>query len=74
MSEGESRFKIRSLLLYVAIAYAFSWIFWLPQVLAANGVISWSFFAYICGFIAPFGPFVAAITITYRTEGKGAAA
>ncbi len=54
---------------YVVIAYAFSWAFWLPQVLASNGLIASNFFTWICGFIAPFGPFVAAFSLTYSNAG-----
>jgi CAAX protease family protein len=70
--EKEGPFRSSSLVLYTLIAYGFSWVFWLPQVLASNGFVPWSFFAYICGFIAPFGPLVAAISVTYLKEGKNA--
>lgn len=69
-TERDRGFKFSSLVFYTLIAYGFSWIFWLPQVLASNEVMPWSFFAYICGFIAPFGPLVAAISVTYWKEGK----
>jgi len=70
--EKENAFKLSSLVFYTLIAYGFSWVFWLPQVLASNELVPWSFFAYICGFIAPFGPLVAAISVTYCKEGKNA--
>ncbi len=66
----ENAFKLKDLIIYTLIAYSFSWIFWLPQVLAANEFMPWSFFAYICGFIAPFGPLVAAVSVTYMQGGK----
>jgi membrane protease YdiL (CAAX protease family) len=46
--------------------------FWLPQVLASNNLISPHFLIYICGFIAPFGPFISAFSVTYLKEGKSA--
>jgi hypothetical protein len=70
--EKESAFKPSSLIFYTLIAYGFSWVFWSPQVLASNGLVPWSLFAYICGFIAPFGPLVAAVSMTYWKEGKDA--
>lgn len=66
-------FKVKSFVLYVALAYGFSWAFWSPQVLASNGFVPWSFFSYIVGFIAPFGPTIAAFSTTYLSEGKNAA-
>ncbi|MCL5068106.1 MAG: CPBP family intramembrane metalloprotease [Thaumarchaeota archaeon] len=68
-----AQFKVRSFILYVVVAYGFSWAFWLPQVLASNGFMQWSFFSYIVGFIAPFGPTVSAFSITYWSEGRDAA-
>ena len=65
-----NKFEIRNLCLYVVIAYAFSWIFWLPQVLSSNKLLAPSYSVYIVGFIAPFGPLVAAFSLTYLKEGK----
>jgi len=63
----------RDLFLYVVIAYAFSWIFWLPQVLSSNRLLELpEFFVYIVGFVAPFGPLVAAFSVTYLKQGKEA--
>ncbi|MDG6999832.1 MAG: CPBP family intramembrane metalloprotease [Nitrososphaerota archaeon] len=66
-------FRAKSFILYVALAYGFSWAFWLPQVLASNGFVHWSFFSYVVGFVAPFGPTVSAFVVTYWSEGKNAA-
>jgi len=41
------------------IAFAWSWVFWLPEIL-------WD----IRLFVAPFGPFVAAFFLTYLNEGE----
>ncbi len=54
---------------YTVMSYAFSWAFWLPQVVSSNGLIGSNFFTWICGFIAPFGPFVAAFVLTYTNSG-----
>jgi membrane protease YdiL (CAAX protease family) len=70
MESGRSRSQ--NLLPFVVVAYTFSWMFWLPQVLASNNLISPHFLIYICGFIAPFGPFISAFSLTYLKEGKSA--
>ena len=66
-------FKVGSFILYVVLAYGFSWAFWLPQVLASNGFTQWSFFSYFVGFIAPFGPTIASFLVTIWSEGRNAA-
>ncbi|MEM2099344.1 MAG: type II CAAX endopeptidase family protein [Candidatus Bathyarchaeia archaeon] len=45
------------LLLFFVVAFAWSWFFWLLQILGFNL------------YVAPFGPFVAAFLITYIQEG-----
>lgn len=64
------KIEIRNLSFYFSVAYAFSWIFWLPQVLRDNGLLAPSNFTYVVGFVAPFGPLVAAFSVTYLREGK----
>lgn len=49
----------RNLWLFFVIAFAWSWIFWMPEVL-------WDFRLYL----APFGPTVAAFLLTYIHEGR----
>lgn len=49
--------ETRNLCLFFLIAFAWSWIFWLPEIL-------WGFRLYI----APFGPTVAAFVLTYINE------
>jgi len=61
----------RNLWLFFIIAYAFSWLFWIPDALAANGVPIPSA---VVGFLASpfnpaaFGPLVAALLLTFRNE------
>ncbi|MCW1296499.1 MAG: CPBP family intramembrane metalloprotease [Candidatus Parvarchaeota archaeon] len=49
----------RDLMSFFLIAFGWSWIFWLLEIL-------WD----IHLFVAPFGPFVAAFLLTYLNEGK----
>jgi len=69
---SEVGFGLKNLALYTLLAYGFSWLLWLPQVLASNGITRWDTFSYIAGFFAPFGPSLSAFVVTYRTEGKEA--
>lgn len=67
-----NEFDVGEFIIYISIAYGFSWAFWLPQVLASNGLLQWTLFSYYVGFIAPFGPSIAALTVTYWREGRKA--
>ena len=58
----QNKFKNRNLWLFFAIAFAWSWLFWMPEVL-------WDFSLYV----APFGPSVAAFLLTYMKEGRNGA-
>ncbi|MBS7634193.1 CPBP family intramembrane metalloprotease [Candidatus Bathyarchaeota archaeon] len=53
----QGKFENRNLLLFFFIAFAWSWYFWLLQMLGFNL------------YVAPFGPFVAAFLLTYIDEG-----
>ena len=59
-----------SLLLYFAIAFIFTWIFWLPGVMAARGVIGDSFPVMGWLIIGAHGPLVASLVLTYREKGS----
>jgi len=48
----------RNLLLFFLVAFAWSWLLWLPEVL-------WNFRLYL----APFGPTVSAFILTYANDG-----
>ena len=50
----------RELVLFFALAFGWSWAFWLPQVL-------WG----VPTYLGPFGPLVAALALTWRREGLG---
>jgi len=66
----------RSLWLFFLFAYAFSWLFWMPEALAANGVaipIGISKFLASPFNPAAFGPLIAALVLAFLDEGwKGA--
>jgi len=66
----------KRLWLFFLLAYAFSWLFWIPQALAANGVaIPAGVSAFLASPFNPaaFGPLVAALLLTLFDEGwKGA--
>lgn len=67
----ESENVNRDIVLYFIIAYAFTWLLWLPAVLFTNGLIGGSFMTYfILGMIAPWGPMVSAFLLTLKFEGK----
>lgn len=63
----------RNLILYFIIAYAFTWVFWIPEGLAMRGRLGSSI---IVDFLlsprnpAAWGPFVAAFSLTYLNEGR----
>jgi hypothetical protein len=54
------------------IAFAISWLLWLPQVLDSNDLVRFPEFVGILGMFAPFGPFVAALWLTGRQGGREA--
>ncbi len=56
---GKSQPENRNLWLFFVIAFAWSWIFWMPEVL-------WDFHLYL----APFGPTMAAFLLAYINEGR----
>jgi CAAX protease family protein len=64
--------SLNSVWLFFAVAYAFSWIFWIPNALAAHGM---DLPEGIAKFLtspynpAPFGPLVAAIVLTLFLQG-----
>lgn len=66
-------FSGKNLLLFFLIAFGFSWMFWIPQVLIARGL---HFPAWLTGYlgspynVAAFGPFVAAFVMVYRERGR----
>jgi uncharacterized protein len=57
---------------FVAITFAWSWLFWLPAVLSTAGWFELpEIVAFVLGIIAVFGPSVAAFVLVYRHEGRG---
>ena len=62
----------RNLIIYFIIAYAFSWVFWIPEALAVRGLLGSSVFVdFILGPNNPaaWGPFFAAFFLTYLSGG-----
>ena len=62
----ETRQSLGKTVSFFVIAFAISWLLWLPQVLDANGWVQFPGFVGILGMFAPFGPFVAALWLTGR--------
>ena len=61
--------KRNSLITYFIIAYAVSWSFEIPLALLKQGMISWSIPMWL-HYFAALGPFMAALTMTFLTEGR----
>lgn len=63
----------RNLILFFTSVYLFSWLFWIPEALAVNGmVLPPPLKKFLSGPFNPaaFGPLVAAIVITLSNDGK----
>jgi membrane protease YdiL (CAAX protease family) len=60
------RFPLR----FFVIAFGFSWIIWLPGVLAARGLFELPFSEVVLAGIGTFGPSIAAFYLTSRNQGK----
>ncbi|MEM2841437.1 MAG: type II CAAX endopeptidase family protein [Candidatus Bathyarchaeia archaeon] len=62
-----------NLFLYFLIAFAFTWLFWIPEALASQGLLAPSIltdFLFSPFNPAAFGPLVAAFSLTYLSAGK----
>ncbi|MGM0366466.1 MAG: CPBP family intramembrane glutamic endopeptidase [Actinomycetota bacterium] len=59
---------------YILIAFGFSWIIWLPGVLASKSLFQLPFSYTLLTGIGAFGPLVAAFLLTYIKYGKKGAA
>ena len=55
---------------FFAIAYGFSWLFWLPGVLATRGLFELPFPSTLLVILGAHGPLVAALSLTYQETGK----
>jgi len=55
---------------YFIIAFGFSWIIWLPGILAARGLFELPLPELVLAGIGAFGPFVSAFYLTRRNQGK----
>ena len=66
----ESKPSSRNLLWFFIIAFAISWLLWLPQLLNSKDVVQLPEFVGIFSMFAPFGPFIAAFALTARHSGR----
>ncbi|MEX2729102.1 MAG: CPBP family intramembrane glutamic endopeptidase, partial [Candidatus Sigynarchaeum springense] len=55
--------------IFIVLAYAFTWFFWIPDAMSKMGIIPASPLTNL-GFIGAFGPLVSAIIVTSIYEGK----
>lgn len=62
----------RNLVAFFAIAFAISWLAWLPSLLISNDLADLPDVAGVLGILGPFGPFVAAFWLTRRDGGPSA--
>jgi membrane protease YdiL (CAAX protease family) len=67
MNENKE-FEIRNTLLFLAITFGWTWLFWLPSVLSPIGHSDQLFFMLFI--IGGYGPFVGAFSLTYINEKK----
>ena len=59
--------KLKELGLFILLAYGITWILLTPAILNALGIID---FPFRIGPIATFGPMVAALILTFSSQGK----
>jgi membrane protease YdiL (CAAX protease family) len=65
--------ETRNLILYIIIAYSFTWVFWILEAMATQGKLGSNIivdFLLSPGNPAAWGPTVAALSLTYLYEGK----
>lgn len=58
-----------SLSAFFTLAFALSWLIWLPAALVSYGWISWPLDPNLSGLLGAFGPSLAALILTLRHEG-----
>ncbi|WP_062378780.1 CPBP family intramembrane glutamic endopeptidase [Demequina pelophila] len=61
--------SFRTLVTFFVVAFAVSWLAWLPQALDSVGVVDLPDAVGLLGILGPFGPFVAAAWLTRRAGG-----
>ncbi|HEX6268885.1 MAG TPA: CPBP family intramembrane glutamic endopeptidase [Anaerolineales bacterium] len=60
--------KRHSLVLYFILTYAITWTIWSPIIASSQGWVSWNV-PYALYYFGSFGPLIAALIVTARTEG-----
>ncbi len=61
--------RSRHVLLFFAVAYGFSWLFWLPDALAKRGLLPDAIWTNL-GFAGAWGPLVAALVLVAGESGR----
>jgi len=61
------------LIQFLGVAFAFSWLLWIPALLKSNGYPDLPDIVGLPAMFAPFGPAVAAFWLTWRQSGKAGA-
>ncbi|MFC1787058.1 type II CAAX prenyl endopeptidase Rce1 family protein [Halobacteriota archaeon] len=67
MNQGK-RSETRNILLFFVIAYAWTWLLWLPSVLSPTGYSDPLLFIMFLG--GAYGPFIGSFSLTFLEEGK----
>jgi len=72
METDIEKLEKRNLYLFFIITFAFSWLFWIPKALIAQGWVDPSMVSDVLAFLnlGAYGPLVASFYLTYRTNGK----
>ncbi len=63
---------VRHVVWFFVLAFAISWLAWLPTVLDSTGMLDLPDPVGILGILGPFGPFIAALVMVRRSRGRGA--
>jgi uncharacterized protein len=66
----QAQLKRRPLLAFFAIAFAFTWLFWIPCALASQGLITLPVDPVVFHMLGAFGPCVAAVALAAIGAGK----
>ena len=66
----QSRASHRDVATFLVLAFAISWLLWLPQLVTSIGLVQLPEAVGILGMVAPFGPFMSAFWLTSRRGGR----
>jgi len=65
INRGESK-----LIKFFLIAFAFTWLFWIPDALGKRGILPNIIWTNL-GFLGAFGPMIASLFLVYKEKGIG---